>query len=62
MVRAVLDEHYIGSTATWSELEERFLGLVRKAGFPQPEVNAWVTLPDGGRRRSARTSCGATDA
>ena len=47
VVRAVLAEHYIGSTATWSELEERFLGLVRKAGLPQPEVNAWVTLPDG---------------
>jgi hypothetical protein len=47
VVRAVLAEHYIGSTATWSELEERFLGLVRKAGLPQPEVNAWATLRDG---------------
>lgn len=48
LVRAVLDEHYIGSTATWSELEERFLSLSRDAGLPPPEVNAWVVLPDGG--------------
>ena len=48
VVRAVLDEHYIGTTATRSELEERFLRLVREAGLPQPEVNAWVVLPDGG--------------
>ncbi len=48
VVRAVLNEHYIGTTATWSELEERFLRLVREAGLPQPEVNVWVVLPDGG--------------
>src|SRR5262249_22029821 len=48
LVRAVLDEHYVGTTATWSELEERFLALVREAGLPRPEVNAWVILPDGG--------------
>jgi predicted transcriptional regulator of viral defense system len=48
MVRAVLDEHYIGTTATRSELEEQFLRLVREAGLPQPEVNAWVVLPGGG--------------
>jgi len=49
VIRAVLAEHYIGSTATWSELEERFLRLVREAGLPQPEVNVWVVLPDGGQ-------------
>ncbi len=48
LVRAVLDEHYIGTTATWSELEERFLRLVREAGLPRPDVNAWVILPDRG--------------
>jgi predicted transcriptional regulator of viral defense system len=48
VIRAVLDEHYIGSTITWSELEERFLKLVREAGLPRPEVNVWVVLPDGG--------------
>jgi Protein of unknown function (DUF559) len=51
VVRAVLDEHYIGSTVTWSELEERFLRLCRDYGLPQPEVNAWVVLPDGGAIR-----------
>jgi predicted transcriptional regulator of viral defense system len=48
VVRAVLDEHYIGSTLTWSELEERFLRLCLERGLPQPEVNCWVILPDGG--------------
>ena len=48
VVRAVLAEHYVGSTPTWSDFEERFLALVRAAGIPQPEVNAWIVLPDGG--------------
>ena len=47
MVRAILDEHYSGTTATWSELEERFLALIRSAGAPTPEVNAWVAPDDG---------------
>jgi predicted transcriptional regulator of viral defense system len=46
-VKAILAEHYIGSTATWSKLEERFLELARSAGLPQPEVNTFVMLDDG---------------
>ena len=34
------------ATTTRSELEERFLALIRRAGLPVPEVNAWVVLPD----------------
>ena len=45
-LRAVLDEHYIGSTPTWSRLEEEFLALCSDAGLPLPEVNVWIT-PDG---------------
>lgn len=40
LVAAVLDEHAAGSTATRSELEERFLGLCRERGLPRPQVNA----------------------
>ncbi len=47
-VQSVLDEHYIGTTLTWSELEEQFLRVCREHGLPPPELNAWVTLPDGG--------------
>jgi len=47
LVRSVLAEHYIGSTLTWSEFEEQFLALTRAAGIPDPEVNAWIVLPDG---------------
>ena len=45
LVRAVLDEHYVGSTATWSKFEEAFLKLTRDAGLPDPEVAVWV-VPD----------------
>ena len=48
LLRSVLVEHYIGSTITWSELEERFLGRIREAGAPRPELNQWIVLPDGG--------------
>jgi hypothetical protein len=44
----VLEEHYIGSTPTESELEEGFLALCRRAGLPLPEVQQWLILPDGG--------------
>ncbi len=47
-VRALLEEHYIGSTPTESELEEAFLALCRRAGLPAPEVQQWIVLPDGG--------------
>jgi hypothetical protein len=36
-----------GPTLTASELEEAFLALCRGAALPTPEVNAWMTLPDG---------------
>jgi very-short-patch-repair endonuclease len=38
-LRAVLSRHALGSTATRSELEERFLALCRRHRLPQPEVN-----------------------
>lgn len=47
-VRALLEEHYIGSTPTESEIEEGFLALCRRFGLPQPEVQQWLLLPDGG--------------
>lgn len=46
-LRAVLDAHYIGSTLTWSELEELFLALCRRAGLPIPEINALIDPNDG---------------
>jgi hypothetical protein len=46
-VRAVLAEHYIGRTPTWNELEEAFLGICRRVGVPDPEVNKWIELGDG---------------
>jgi hypothetical protein len=44
---AVMAENHAGQTVTRRELEERFLGLCRSAGIPQPEVNVWLALPDG---------------
>ena len=46
VVRAVLDEHYVGSTPTWSKFEEAFLKLTRATGIPDPEVNVWLVLDD----------------
>jgi hypothetical protein len=48
MVRRLLEEHYIGSTPTESEIEEGFLSLCRRFRLPQPEVQQWLHLPDGG--------------
>src|SRR5690242_12508998 len=45
---ALLAEHYPGSTPTESRLEEAFLALCRRAGIPQPELQQWINLPDGG--------------
>ena len=38
-LRAALARHQPGTTATRSELEERFLALCRQRNLPQPEVN-----------------------
>lgn len=46
-LRAVLDELSIGSSATSSELEDRFFALVTGAELPRPEMNAAVVLDDG---------------
>jgi hypothetical protein len=48
VVRHVLDKHYVGSTETWSEFEERFLVFTREWRLPRPEVNYWIILDDGG--------------
>lgn len=47
IVREVLRLQGIEATLTNRELEERFLRLVRRAGFPLPRVNFWVTVPGG---------------
>ena len=39
--RLIAAEHRT-ATVTRSELEERFLALIRRAGLPEPEVNAWL--------------------
>jgi Protein of unknown function (DUF559) len=46
-LRATLDEHTPGTTPTWSDFEDLFLGLVREAALPRPEVNQWLVLRDG---------------
>lgn len=46
-LRAVLDSHAVGTTATRSELEERFLHLCRDASLPLPELNVPLALADG---------------
>jgi predicted transcriptional regulator of viral defense system/very-short-patch-repair endonuclease len=47
VVRRVLATHYPGSTPTWSEIEEAFLALVRRANLPSPELNRLLLMPDG---------------
>ncbi len=47
MLRGALDRHTAGTTATWSELEERFLAACSAARLPRPEVNAYVDPGDG---------------
>ena len=46
-LRAALNDHYLGATPTWSELEERFLRMCRVHLLPQPEVNVWIDPGDG---------------
>ncbi len=48
LLRSVLAEHNAGSTLTESEFEELFLARVRAAGFPRPETQQYLELPDGG--------------
>lgn len=48
VLRSALAALRAGETLTKEELEERFLDLCRKAGFPPPMVNGWVDPDDGG--------------
>jgi hypothetical protein len=41
-IRAALERRGVGATVTRSELEERFLELIDRAGLPRPEVNVLV--------------------
>jgi very-short-patch-repair endonuclease len=43
-LRGLLDDAVIGSTATRSELEDRFRALVDEAGLPRPRVNHTVQV------------------
>jgi hypothetical protein len=47
LLRSILEEHYVGSTLTESELEEAFLALCRRLGVPEPSVNKWIDLGQG---------------
>ncbi|HVF77248.1 MAG TPA: type IV toxin-antitoxin system AbiEi family antitoxin domain-containing protein, partial [Solirubrobacteraceae bacterium] len=46
-LRAVLEEHVIGTTLTRSELEERALDVCRRARLPLPKVNEPVACGPG---------------
>jgi len=46
LLLSVLDD-LSGPTLTASKLEEAFLAICREAALPTPEVNVWMTLPDG---------------
>lgn len=48
IVRRVLNEHYVGSTLTESQLEEAFYAVCDSYGLPKPEVNRWIDLGDRG--------------
>jgi hypothetical protein len=48
LLRAVLDEHNVGSTPTRNDLEEAFLAIARAAELPPGAVNVWIPFPDGG--------------
>jgi uncharacterized protein DUF559 len=47
-IQQLLEEHYVGSTPTQNELEEAFFAVCRSVDAPEPEVNAWIDLDDGG--------------
>jgi very-short-patch-repair endonuclease len=44
-LRTVLELDHLGTDRTKSELEKRFLRLVRRAGLPAPAVNDWIAIP-----------------
>jgi predicted transcriptional regulator of viral defense system len=46
-VRALLAEHYVGSTATDSDFEDRLIPLIYAAGLPLPQTQAYIVLEDG---------------
>ena len=46
-IKRVLEEHYIGSTLTESELEEAFFAICRRIACSLPEVQKWIDLGDG---------------
>jgi hypothetical protein len=46
-LRAVLDEHAIGTTLTRPGLEDRTLGALDRAGVPRPQVNVRVVCHKG---------------
>ena len=48
LLRAVLDEHPVGSTFTRNDLEEAFLAICRAAERPPDGANVWIAFPDGG--------------
>ncbi len=50
VLAAILGE-YDGPEATRSAAEARLLAIVRRSRLPQPEVNAWLPLPEGGGYR-----------
>jgi predicted transcriptional regulator of viral defense system len=47
ILRTLLAGYDTANALTRSELEAHFLALCRGAALPVPEVNAWLTLPDG---------------
>ena len=47
VLRAVLDEHEIGTTLTREGLEERVLNVLDRHGVARPEVNAWFVCRPG---------------
>ena len=47
VVRAVLADLDDEPGLTVNDLEDRFLGLCRAGGLPEPEVNQWLAVGDG---------------
>ena len=43
-IKAALADRRMGTTATRSELEERFLKFIARQGLPRPEINAWLVV------------------